>query len=83
MPKVFLADLQLQYFFDHWREVRQRADRAQRCGTGGPYEPPGRGQHESVLDRLQWHAALVQLGRQYPVCPADDATRPRSHAVSF
>jgi len=65
--RVFLADLQLQYFLDHWREVCQRADRSQRRGAGGPYESPCRSQHEGVLNRFQGHAALVQLGRQHPV----------------
>ena len=55
--KVFLADLQLQYFFDHRREVCQRADRSQRRGASGPYEPPCRSQHEGVLNRFQRHAA--------------------------
>src|SRR5260370_32482738 len=50
--KVLLADLQLQYFFDHRREVCQRADRSQRRGAGGPYEPPGRGQNEGALNRF-------------------------------
>src|SRR5436853_7565015 len=42
--KVFLADLQLPYFFDHRREVRQRADRSQGRSAGGAYEPPYRTQ---------------------------------------
>src|SRR5450432_1608881 len=79
--KVFLADVQLQYFFDHRREVCQRADRSQRRGAGGPYESPCRGKHEGVLNRFQWHAALVQLGRQHPVRTADGATRTRSQSV--
>ena len=57
--KILLADLQLQYFFDHRREVCQRADCSQRRGAGGPDEPPCRSQHESVLNRFQGHAALV------------------------
>jgi hypothetical protein len=61
--KVFLADLQLQYFFNHWREVRQRADRSQRRGPDGPYEPPCRSQYESVLNRFDRHAAFLQLSR--------------------
>ena len=59
--KVVPADLQLLYFFDHRREVCQRADRSQRRGAGGPYEPPCRSQNQCVLDRFQGHAALVQL----------------------
>jgi hypothetical protein len=50
--KVFRADLQLQYFFDHRREVCQGADRSQRRGTGGPDESPYCSQHEGVLNRL-------------------------------
>jgi hypothetical protein len=33
--KVFRADLRLQHFFDHLREVSQRADRTQRRRAGG------------------------------------------------
>ena len=88
--KVFLADLQLQYFFDHRREVRQRADRSQRRSAGGPYEPPRRSQHEGVLNRFQRHAALVQLGRQSPgpdggrrrTCPESHGRRPEAGAHS-
>ena len=79
--KVFLADLQLQYFFDHRREVCQRADRSQRRGAGGPYESPCRSQYEGVLNRFQGHAALVQLGRQQSVRSADGAARARSHTI--
>ena len=50
--KVSLADLQLEYFFDHRREVCQRADRSQRRGAGGPYETPGGSQNEGVLNRF-------------------------------
>ena len=81
--KVFLADLQLQYFFDHRREVCQRADRSQRRGAGGPYEPSCRSQYEGVLNRFQGHAALVQLGRQQSVRAADGAARARSHTVGI
>jgi hypothetical protein len=81
MLKVFLTDLQLQDLFDHRREVCQRADRSQRRGSGGPYEPPRRSQYESVLNRVQRYAAFMQLGRQHPVRTADDAARARSHAV--
>jgi hypothetical protein len=81
--KVFRADLQLQYFFDHRREVCQRADRSQRRGAGGPYEPPCRSQNEGVLNRFQGHAALVQLGREHPVRTADDAARARSRTVGI
>ena len=65
--KVFLADLQLQHFFNHGREVCQRADRSQRHGVDGPYEPPCRSQNEGVLDRFQGHAAFVQLGREHSI----------------
>jgi len=78
---VFLADLQLQYFFDHRREVCQRADRSQRRSAGGPYEPPCRGQHEGVLNRFQGHTALVQSARQHSIRTADGAARARSHTV--
>jgi hypothetical protein len=57
--KVFLPNLQLQYFFDHRREVCQRADCSQGRGTGGPYEAPCRSQYEGVLDCVQRYAALV------------------------
>ena len=79
--KVFLADLQLQHFFNHRREVRQRPDRSERRGAGGPYEPPCRSQYKGVLNRVQRHAALVQLGRQHPVGTANDTARARSHTV--
>ena len=79
--KVFLADLQLEYFFDHRREVCQRADCSQRRGAGGPYKPPYRSQNEGVINRCQGHAALVQLGRQHPVRAADGAARTRSRTI--
>ena len=81
--KVFLPNLQLLDFFDHRREVSQRADRSQRRGTGGPYEPPRRSEYEGVLNRLQRYAALVQLSRQLAVRTADDAARTGSRAIGI
>ena len=42
-----------------------------------------RGQNQRVLDRLERHAALMQLGREQTVRPAHGAARARSRTVSF
>jgi hypothetical protein len=81
--KVFLSDLQLQDFFDHGREVCQRADRSQRRGAGGPDEAPGRSQYEGVLNCVQRHTALVQLGCQHSIRPADDAASAGSRTIGI
>src|SRR3954462_15963225 len=73
--KVFVADLHLQYFFVHRREVCQRQGLSQRRGAGGPYEPPRRGKHEGLLHWFHGPTALVQLSRQHSVRAADDTTR--------
>ena len=81
--KVFLADLQLEHFFDHGHEVCQRADRSQRRGAGGPDHAPRRSQNECVLHRFEGHAALVKLGREHSIRPTHGAARARSRTVSF
>ena len=81
--KVFLTDLQLQYFFDHGHEVCQRTDRSQRSGAGGPHEAPCRSQYEGVLNRFNRHAALVQLDRQRSVRAADSAAGAGSRTIGI
>ena len=83
MLKVFLANVQLQDFFDHRQEVCQRADRTQRSRVGAPYHPPRRCQDECVFDCLQWHTALVQLGRQQTIRTTHHSRSARSRTVRF
>ncbi len=79
--KVFLSDLQLRYFFDHRREVCQRADLSRRRRGGGPDHSPSRSQNERILNRFERHAALVKLGREHSVRAAGGAARARSRTV--
>jgi hypothetical protein len=67
--KVLLADLQVQHLFDHRQEVGQGADRAERRSSGRPYDAARRRQDEGILNHLQRHATLVQLGSEHPVQP--------------
>jgi len=62
--KVFLANLQLQNFFDHRQEVRQRANRPERRRIGRPRQTSRRRKNHRIRDRFQRHAAFLQLSRQ-------------------
>lgn len=83
MAKVLGTNLKSQDLFNHGREVGQSANGPQRWSIGGACQPPRGSQSERVLNRLEWHAALVQLGREQTVRTTDGAARTRSGTVSF
>ena len=81
--KVFLSDLQLQYFFDHRREVCQRADDAERRSIGGARQATRGGESQRILDRFQRHAALVQLDGEQTVGAAHHTASAGSRSIGF
>ena len=83
MAEVLGTDLETQDLFHDGREVRQRADDAERRRIGGARQAPRGGQGQRVFDRLERHAALVQLGRQQTVRVADGAGSARSRTEGF
>src|SRR5437762_5742476 len=65
MSEIIGTDLQMQDFFDHRREVRQRANDPQRRGISGTRQAPRGGERQRVFHRVERHATLVQLyGKQ-------------------
>jgi hypothetical protein len=80
--EVIRADPEFEHFFYDWRELGQRANRAQWRSLGGPYHPARRRQHQGVFDGAQGHPAGVQLGRQKAVRSADRTRRSRCLPVS-
>ena len=83
MLEVFLADVQLQHFFDHWQEVCQRSDRSQWRRLRRTDDPPRRCQHERVLHHVQRHSAFEQLQCQQTVRTAHDTRRAWRRAIRF
>src|SRR5450755_1411390 len=81
--KVVPAHLELQHFLDHWHEISQRADRAQRSRLGGPDQSSRRGQNERVFERFERHAAFPQLSRQHTVRAAHEARSARRGKVGI
>src|ERR1700683_396561 len=61
--KVFLADLQLEHFFDDRQEVRQRTNDSERRNIGGPGQPARRGPNKGGLDHPDRDATVWRLGR--------------------
>jgi hypothetical protein len=83
IAEVLRTHIELEDLFDDRREVGQRANDAERRSIGGTRQAPRGGQNQRVLDRLDRHAALVQLGRQQTVRAADGAAGARSRTVGF
>jgi hypothetical protein len=61
MAEVVWANLEMQDFFDHRREVSERADDPESRSIGGAPKTPRGGERQSVFYRSERHAALVQL----------------------
>ncbi len=83
MAEVLRINLATQELFDNGREVCQRADDPERRSVGGPRQAPGDRENQCVLDHLERHAALVQLGREPTVRAADGTASTRSRAVGL
>ena len=83
MAEVLRTHLETQDLFNDGREVRQRANDAERRRIGGARQAPRGSESQRVLDRLDRHAALAQLGRQQTVRAADDAVSAQSRRVGF
>jgi len=83
MVEVLRTHLETQDLFNDGREVRQRADDAERRRIGGAPQAPRGGKGQRVFDHFERHAALVQLGREQTVLTADGAGSARSRTVGF
>src|SRR5260370_9229807 len=78
ITEVLRAHGKTQDLFNHGREVGQRTNGSQRWSIAGACQTPRGSQSKGVRHRLEGHAALVQLGREAAVRPADGAARARS-----
>jgi hypothetical protein len=65
--KIFFPGFHFDYFFDDWEEVGQGAHGSQRRSIGGPGHAAYGAQHESVLNLVQWYAALMELDSKQAV----------------
>jgi len=81
MPEVFRADLELQNFFDHRREVSQRPDRTERRGIGRSRRTPRRREYQRILNCGQQHAAVIHLSRKKAVRTAHHAGSARRQTI--
>ena len=59
MAEVRGTHLEAQDLFDDRREVRQRANDAERRSIGGARQAPRGSESQRVVDRFERHAALV------------------------
>lgn len=82
IAEVFGIDAKAQDFIDHWKKVRQRANRAQWRGVSGTDESPCHRQDQGIFDRHQRHTALMQLGRQKAIRPPHGPHRSRCLSIS-
>src|SRR5207244_8627437 len=83
MVEVLGTNLKTQNLFNDRREVGQRANDREGRSIGGPRQTPRGGQCQRVLDRIERHAALVQLGREQTVRAAHGAARAISRTVGL
>src|ERR1035437_4964764 len=81
--EVLFSHLRFEDFLDNRQEIGQGAHGGQRRSVGGPDQAAYRGQHESVLNRVQGDAALIELEGQQTVWPAQIAAGSRRFAISF
>ena len=83
MAEVFWANGEIQDLFNDGREVRQGTNGLQRQSVSGTCQAPRGSENQRVLDRLDRHAAFVQLSREQAVRAADCAASARSRTVGL
>jgi hypothetical protein len=83
MPEVFRADLELQNFFDHRREVSQRPNRTERRSIGRSRRTPRRRKYQRMFNCGQSHAAVIQLSREQAIRTAHQAGSVRRQTIRF
>src|SRR5438093_13540039 len=83
MVEVLGTNLKTQNLFNDRREVGQRANDREGRSIGGARQTPRGGQCQRVLDRIERHAALVELGREQTVPAAPGAARAISRTLGF
>jgi hypothetical protein len=64
MAEVLRRDRETQDLFDDRREIRQGTNDSERRSMSGARQTASYGQNQRVLDRIERHATLVQVGHE-------------------
>src|SRR5262245_52501712 len=80
VTEVILADAELKYFVNDWKQVMQRPDRLERNNVRRAEDPARGGQDHGVFDDSERYAPIIKSSGQETVV-APEGTRGSWHST--